>query len=50
MRTLMTIQAGHQRSALHFLGLDPQSQVRGSINKKQLVLVHFHMVNKNDSP
>lgn len=26
MRTLMTIQAGHQRSALHFLGLDPQSQ------------------------
>ncbi|XP_047498280.1 mitochondrial mRNA pseudouridine synthase Trub2-like [Penaeus chinensis] len=26
MRTLMTIQAGHQRSSLNFLGLDPQSQ------------------------
>lgn len=40
MRTLMTIQAGHQRSSLNFLGLDPQSQVGGSVNKKQ-VLMHF---------
>lgn len=41
MRTLMTIQAGHQRSALNFLGLDPQSQVRGYIRVKMHVLVNF---------